>query len=476
MWDFKPPLFFLTASASLCFGINKVNMVMSNLLYFTILLFATYGIGRKLYSHKAGLLGAFLVSMFPTIFAFSRVLMTDFSLTAMVTLTYYLFLLNNFKSLKFALLTGLIIGLGSLTKQAYFIFFIPALAYFFLQKENLKSLTTLRNFVFTLILGLAIASTFYIDFSFKDPLYSFHLLQCQSNPNPYFYLQNILDRQLLSVFSLLFLISALWAFKQKRYLLIIATLLLLLIFSLSPNKQDRFILPIFPCIAVIISGFILSLPKFRKTIVTALILFSLLQYFIISYGNRIPAFESYFEHSLPGLQNSSISESGLFFIVDESRYYDLAQEIIKTVADDPAAKHSGRKIKVLLITQDWKINSPLKYLKISKKLPMKILQSEDDFFYLTPGKPKIIDYNRLVLWPDFIVIEDIPPENLLPYARELNKSFKQHQSKFQFVKTILFTSDASIADDKEEPDLDPSQEENIAQSKVHIYKNICLKN
>ena len=66
--------------------------------------------------------------------------------------------------------------------------------------------------------------------------------------------------------------------------------ILLALFSLSPNKSERFILPIFPLIAVLVSRTVFHLVKFRRPAIVILTLFCCFQYFAISYGSSSLAF------------------------------------------------------------------------------------------------------------------------------------------------------------------------------------------
>ncbi|MCX5694687.1 MAG: glycosyltransferase family 39 protein, partial [Candidatus Omnitrophica bacterium] len=318
-YSFRPPLIFITASPFLLFGMDRNIVTMSNLIYFAILLFATYGIGRKLYNYKVGAFSAFLLSMFPTVFSFSRIFGIDFGLAAMVTLTFYLFTLDKFSSPWFSLLTGVVIGLGSLSKESYFVFILPILFYFFFQKGGLKDKKVALNFVFLIITGLLIATAYYLRFSYIQQHF-YHIFQCKTHISPYFYLRSILDRQLMPVFSLLLLLSLIRCFTKKEYWFLLMVLVPLVLFSLSPNKQDRFILPIFPYFAIIIAKFILSIPKHRRIITISLVLFSCLQYFIISYGSSIP-FLRYYTHNFPSaFRKEEISDVGLSSIINDEDY------------------------------------------------------------------------------------------------------------------------------------------------------------
>lgn len=443
---FKPPLFFLTAAPFLLFGIDKNNIIMSNLFYFLILLFATYGIGKKLYDYKVGILSAFIVSMFPGVFALSRVLMVDFSLAAMVTLTCYLFTLDKFDSLNFSLLTGVVIGLGSYAKHSYFIFLLPILSYFFFQEGNLKSKRTVINFIFSVILGLLIAFVYYrqLPYSSLYTLY-YNMFLEKNHVSPFFYLQSIINRQLLPIFSLLLLFGLIFHFRKNKYFLPILVFILLIFFSISGNKQDRFILPVFPYIAIIISGFILSLSKFRTASVIILALFSFVQFFIISYGNFLPILHNPLGKFLLSLQKEGISQSGLFSITDEGDWQVPSKEIIKIIYDNARENIMNRLTRVLLIVQNWRINTALDYLLAIRELPIEPqrVSTDSNFLIRSPGKDIRRDFGNFIIESDFIIKEDISPKNMSIHAKHLSKAFEQNFDRFDFIGTMQFPNNLS---------------------------------
>lgn len=432
----RPPLFYFIASPFLLFGIDKNIIIMSHLISFAILLFATYGIGKALYNSEVGILSAILVSMFPIVFAVSRILMLDFTLMAMVTLTFYLFVLDKFNSIKFSLLTGIVIGLGALSKHSYFVFLLPMLIYFFLQKNNLKSKKILRNFSFSIIVGLLISALYYIHPSNFELYYDVFLIK--DTKGPFFYLYSLPDHELFLVFSCLFIISLVFYFRRKEYFLPVMVFTLLISFSIIRHKGDRYILPIFPYIAVMISNFVWSLSKTRKMLSVILVLFSFLQYFIISYGNNIVSKPTGVPHKHS--KNFLLSldhESGLFSIIDQGDWQNPCEEIIKIINDK--YQKMNRRINILFIGQEHKISTTIAYLRLNKELPIYFRAAEIDDVFLFPEKAKfIIDYDNQITQSDIIIIEKVSPKNMWISTSHLPKAFEQNSDKFNFVKIIPF--------------------------------------
>ena len=429
-YTFKPPLFFLTAAPFLFLGIDKNIIAMSNLFYFAILLFATYGIGKRLYNFKVGILASFLVSMFPAIFTQSRVIMVDFALTAMVALTFYLFILNKFSSFRFSLLAGLVIGLGALTKQSYFIFLVPILVYFFLQKDNVKNIQKVRGFIFTILSGVLIAVIYYMHVPLPLSYYQ-HSFQYKTHPDPFFYFYTLFNHQLFPVFSLFFLGSLVFYIRKKKYFFPVMIFTLLLVFSIAPSKQCRFVLPIFPYVAVMISEFTLSLSKIRRTHVAILVLFSLLQYVMISYGGSLFIRYNPAKKILLDLPKFGVGEIGFFQKLDEGNWYGPAEEIIKIVNDN-AKKNKIDRIKIIVIGQHWRMHSAINYLSIIQKNPIKA--TIEWVFFWEENKDCDFDINQ----SDFIVLERMPPGGMWFPTKHFFKAFNRDLAKFIFVKNVAF--------------------------------------
>lgn len=122
-WN-RPPLFHLTAVPLYrFFGVSTDVALMSNAVYVTILLLSVYGIGRRMYNARIGLLAAFMVSTYPILFSISRMPYVDYAVTAMVALCIYLLVAcSGFRHRGYSLLLGLVVGLGILTKWPFIAF------------------------------------------------------------------------------------------------------------------------------------------------------------------------------------------------------------------------------------------------------------------------------------------------------------------------------------------------------------------
>lgn len=173
---YYPPLFHISALfLSFVWGNSIRTMVMVNIIYMAIMLFSTFKIGELIFDRKAGLLAAFILSMFPIIFGTSRMFLLDYALTTIVTLSiYFLLLTDYFKNTKYSLFFGISLGLGMLTKNTYGIFIIGPLIYIFCKAllfNDSKGRTKRQviNLFYSLSLGGVLSIPWYIlSFGFAE--------------------------------------------------------------------------------------------------------------------------------------------------------------------------------------------------------------------------------------------------------------------------------------------------------------------
>jgi 4-amino-4-deoxy-L-arabinose transferase-like glycosyltransferase len=140
-WN-RPPLAHLTAVPLYrLFGVSTDVALMRNAVYVVILLLSVYGIGRRMYNARIGLLAAFIVSTYPILFSISRMPYIDYALTAMAALCIYLLVAcDGFRRRGYSLLLGLIIGLGILTKWPFIAFSGGPLAYVAVRSGSLRDI------------------------------------------------------------------------------------------------------------------------------------------------------------------------------------------------------------------------------------------------------------------------------------------------------------------------------------------------
>ena len=288
-----PPLMHLASTPYYAlFGTSQDIAAFSNITFFIILILATYGIGKNLFNNKIGILSALIVSFFPAIFAFSRVYMVDFPLASMVTLSWYFLLkTKKFMDTKYSLLFGLSAGLGILAKFTYFIYILPYFIFllpwisgFFKQSLNQLNSKQKKARLFNLILALVVClgvSSFWYFFNLKR-IFLHHLafnkayiLQINLNYNLQFVLKRfgliffMLLKQLGVFFFIIFLLSLVYAMLNLKriktsYLLLWFFIPILFLSINTFSLFKRYILPVLPAVAILISFFLFQTFQYIK--------------------------------------------------------------------------------------------------------------------------------------------------------------------------------------------------------------------
>lgn len=431
----KPPLFYLTGAFTLLFGIDRnIVTLLNNQIYFAILLFGTYGAARRLGGDTTeGLLAAFLVSMFPTTFALSRILMPDFALAAMVSLSFYLFLLNKFGRMKFSIICGIVFGLGFLTKQTYAVYFLLLLAHSVIKNYKdgkFKDRTFLVNFVLSLLVGLWLAVPWYIrdeNLFFK----TYYILAFGIRDNAdisFFYLKHMLRPQMGLVFFSLFAGSFVFSLHKRRFSLPLITTCILAVLSIFNNREERFILPVFIFIALMISQSVSSLGKVRRVAVAAMVLFGLAGYLSISYRGSSYGF----------YDKLAIDEKGLYCVLDKGNFQSPASEVLRVIQDRMAlgGEKSGVPLKVLYLSGTGAKNA-IKYAAGVEGIRIDSHEvSPDQFFLRYPSKYEI-NYDEYINQFDFIIREENIEKHYI-HARHLTEAFENNRRSFDLITEISF--------------------------------------
>ncbi len=140
-WN-RPPLSHLVAVPIYrLFGVSTDVALMRNAVFVAMLLFSVYGIGKRLFDRRVGLLAALIVSTYPILFSISRMPYIDYTLAAMVALSVYLLVAcDGFRHRGSSLLLGLVIGLGILTKWPFVAFAGGPIAYIAIRSGALKDI------------------------------------------------------------------------------------------------------------------------------------------------------------------------------------------------------------------------------------------------------------------------------------------------------------------------------------------------
>jgi 4-amino-4-deoxy-L-arabinose transferase-like glycosyltransferase len=305
------PFYFLT-------GISQDSGVLVNsAIFITILILSTYGIAKNLANKKAGILAAFIISVYPLIFNHLKIYMLDLPLTATVSLAVYFLIKSKlFSNYKYTLLFFASAALGLLIKSINFLGMLAAPFLLVLIKAT-KSAGNKTKKITVAAAGIAIIAIFTFPFlklkiyeiwsrltfcSWLNPTYSAphgsvlalitHWL-ATSLKFIFWSIQEIFNNSLLPLFSIVFSLSLISfirikikpLYKKIIYLWLIAPLLLLGALFYLP-KDQRYLMPILPAMAIISAIAItkISHKKIRNLGITIIVIFGILQQLAISYG------------------------------------------------------------------------------------------------------------------------------------------------------------------------------------------------
>jgi len=401
----------------LFFGTAQNIPPLINIPFMGILIFSIYGIGKKIHSKKAGLLAAFIVMTFPHIFGLSRIYYYDFPLMCCLTLTiYFLLKTDNFLSLKYSVLLGLSMALSAAFKSAFSIYLIgPFSVYLFCSIMNKEKIhDKIRNVLISLFVFFLFTSYFYV-FNIGALLeHDFHAINLwyePSNdmtrlhyliPNLKYYLTSLVGYQILHFYFFIFLFSFIFSIvsPKKNKLLILSWILIpLLFFSfyVPMNLDLRFILPILPAIAILISLFILGFrsKQIKKFLTLSVLLIGTIQFFFVSYlpnyhyivGSVNREFHldpaNIFMHDIHGPMPVRIWHYGLFYPIK----YDWGlYEIVKIVNQSLNQK---KPLNMLTFVNNFE--SPLNYL-------FKLNNIDINSYTSTPNQKFLLsDFDYLIL-------------------------------------------------------------------------------
>ncbi len=318
-----PPLGLLVVGlAAFVGGVNVAAPVIGeNLVFASLLALGCYQTGRLLFGSRAGLLAVIFVLGSQMVISQLHVIMLDVPEAAVVAVTIWLLLrCEDFSEVGFSVLAGLAVGAGLLVKSQYpsFVMGIVAVA---LLRGGWRNRRGLAAFA---IVALAVAAPWYLDHISQ---FSTFARNAGSNPatlptnapptlswaNFSWYFWNILNSQLLVFLFALLLGGTIWMFvylfrnrrealrclvggakrssaapspadhapnlaedPQRRLLVLrleffVGAFIAWLFITLTPDHDIRYGIPLIAYLAVIGTGWIVSLPRWAYRLAIALL-------------------------------------------------------------------------------------------------------------------------------------------------------------------------------------------------------------
>ena len=270
------------------FGADQDAAVYSNIIWIFILLFSVFNISRKYWDIKSGIIAMLVILSSPILIGQMREFQIDLPLTSIVSLTLYLLIKSeNFNNNKYSVLIGVVAGIGMLTKWTYLAYAGPAIVLFLIfgLRQKDKRNNVIKNVIIAFLVTIAICGYWYIknlEFLKHDfATNGIAVAKLEGDPVGFtsqafsWYLKFLNRDYLYLPLAILILVSLLYStvlnkdIFKKTWPLVFLAVVYYLIFSILPNKDARYIMPVMVIIAVIIS----SLVSISKKMIYQILLF-----------------------------------------------------------------------------------------------------------------------------------------------------------------------------------------------------------
>jgi hypothetical protein len=306
-----PPLFYLSAFfVNFLFSWSLFNGAMlTSGFYLALLLIAVYSLGKKI-SPSSGLLAAFICSMFPIVFLSSRHFSLELPLAAITALSVLLLLKTEFfSSRKYSVFLGIIMGLGMLLKQTYFLYFSGPLGvycFFCFKNHGLKTDKLKKiNFLIAGLLFLSLSALFYLNkevyvsvanrAGFYGAVNDKNLLSVRHLTYYFGSLKNTLGLFFTGflVFSILFIGKMKPLLRNIILSWILVPFVALNFFVL---KYGEYTIAFLPAFALICASAVNNLTNknLKKTVIFTLIIYGLINYYNVSLGQKNIFYSTYY--------------------------------------------------------------------------------------------------------------------------------------------------------------------------------------
>jgi hypothetical protein len=277
---FYPPLMdCLTAFSFNVFGVSVLSARVVSIVFAFLSLWVVFELANSMYNSKVGLLSVVLLGAMSGYFWLSRMALLETMLIFFVTLALFFFWRwLQLKQDRYALFTGLAVGLGILTKyQAVIAGLIILVSLLSLARGMLKrafsrfALITITAML-VVVPWIVAAYQVYASKLLDQWLYALQvgnpgkLVYSDRYPTPIFYLIDIVwpydTFHPISIFlygiALAGLVFLIWRHSKADKYALIWFACVFVFFTLITNKEWRYVLPLFPTLAIASAVLILS--------------------------------------------------------------------------------------------------------------------------------------------------------------------------------------------------------------------------
>jgi 4-amino-4-deoxy-L-arabinose transferase-like glycosyltransferase len=278
---FYPPLFdCLTALSFHAFQISLLSARLVSALFSLLSLWAVFELAYSMYNGKTAFLATVLLGVMTGFFWLSRMALLETMLLffVMLALLFFFRWLQNRQD-KYLVLAGFAVGLGFLTKyQAVVAGIVMLVSILFLAKGKLKWAYSRFTFavvaaVLVVVPWIAVSYRVYADKIFSQWLYALQVGNPEKSvysdryPSPIFYLIDVawpyntfhpisIGLYIAGLAGLGFLA---WRHTKTDKFTLIWFATVYVFFTLITNKEWRYVLPLFPALAIAAAVFILFL-------------------------------------------------------------------------------------------------------------------------------------------------------------------------------------------------------------------------
>ncbi len=283
-YGYYPPIFDLVTTVYfLLFGVNQVVGRLVAVTFSLLAIWLLYEFTKRTYGRKNALIASFLLGTMPGFFWLSRVTMLETMLIFFFTLVMFSFYSwitkDTYKTLLF---TSVALGVGILAKYQIVVAALAMLlSILFLARKRLK-LSIAKFLLICVILVLVVVPWFFMIYHY-DGITKFQTLQyvmteggqdrpAYSNrfqPIPVYYLVEMtwpfndipVHPISLPIFILGLFGLGLFAYRRKKQDVFFLTWFIVVyaFFTIIPNRQWRYVTPLFPILAISAAAFIMFL-------------------------------------------------------------------------------------------------------------------------------------------------------------------------------------------------------------------------
>lgn len=254
-------------------GVNELlaGKIMT-LLFVLASVFLTYKIAYEIFGKKTALLGSVFLAFFPTFFLYASVLQTEIPSTFFFLLAFFLFLKNKYR------VAGFLFGISVMTRFFQIFLIIPLVLYVLLLHLYIKKRLVKKDIAhLATSFSLPIIAYCILNFFlYGSPFYPFILQQYMTEHTGwvfhhpwFFYIVELWKEFFLCIFTLL---SIFLIFKkdilQKRWshagLIAFIFLISFLPFIITPHKEMRILIPLFPFFCILAAYGLILLSAYSK--------------------------------------------------------------------------------------------------------------------------------------------------------------------------------------------------------------------